>query len=81
MVRKILRKLSILIMILGACVCMYPQVSLFYGNYQRSTMVKEFEQEMENYRKWIEESGESQESSKDYAQKKSKKRNTRNLQN
>ena len=70
MVRKILRKLSILMMILGACVCMYPQVSLFYGNYQRSIMVKEFEQEMENYLKWIEESGEFQESSEDYAQRK-----------
>ncbi|MBQ4530637.1 MAG: class C sortase [Lachnospiraceae bacterium] len=70
MVRKILRKLSILMMILGACVCMYPQVSLFYGNYERSTMVKEFEQEMENYRKWIEETGESQESSEDYTQRK-----------
>lgn len=59
MARKILRKLSILMMILGACVCMYPQVSLFYGNYQRSTMVKEFEQEMENYRKWSEEAQKS----------------------
>lgn len=59
--RKVIRTLSVLLIVLGACVCMYPQLSLFYGNYQRSTKVKDFEQQTADYRKWSEETDELQE--------------------
>lgn len=61
MMRKIIRTISILLIVLGACVCMYPQVSLMYGNYQRNAMVKDFEQETKNYREWLKKTEEVQE--------------------
>lgn len=70
MMRKIIRTISILLIVLGACVCMYPQISLFYGNYQRSIMVEKFQQETENYRQWSGESPVTQENSEDTEKKK-----------
>ncbi len=50
MIRKILSGISVLIIILGACVCMYPQASLMYGRYERNAIIREFEQETQAYR-------------------------------
>lgn len=50
MIRKILSGISVLIIILGACICMYPQVSLMYGRYERNAIIREFEQETQTYR-------------------------------
>lgn len=50
MIRKILSGISVLIIILGACVCMYPQASLMYGRYERNVIIREFEQETQAYR-------------------------------
>ncbi|MCM1145115.1 MAG: class C sortase [Blautia sp.] len=48
--RKTLRVLSLLVILLGACICMYPQASLLYGQYERKTAIREFEQTAEAYR-------------------------------
>lgn len=50
MIRKILSGISVLIIILGACICMYPQVSLMYGRYERNAVIRDFEQETQAYR-------------------------------
>ncbi len=50
MIRKLLRGISVLIIILGACVCMYPRISLMYGIYERNAVIREFEQETKTYR-------------------------------
>lgn len=50
MIRNIWRKISVLIIVLGACICMYPQASLIYGKYERSQSIKNFEQSTESYR-------------------------------
>lgn len=79
MMRRILRKVSILLIVLGACICMYPQVSLFYGNYQRNKMVEKFQQETGNYQEWVENSGESQESADNATQDKEQEKKFRLL--
>lgn len=50
MIRKILRGISVLIIILGVCVCMYPQASLMYGTYERNAVIRQFMQETRTYR-------------------------------
>lgn len=50
MMRKILRGISVLIIILGACVCMYPKMSLMYGTYERNDAIRKFKQQVQTYR-------------------------------
>lgn len=50
MIRKILRGISVLVVILGACICMYPQASLMYGRYERKAAIREFQQMTEAHR-------------------------------
>lgn len=50
MIGKILRGISVLLIILGACICMYPQASLMYGKYLRNKAIQEFVKDTEDYR-------------------------------
>lgn len=49
MIRKIFRVISLLLIVCGVCICMYPQASLMYGRYKRNVLIHEFQREIKNY--------------------------------
>lgn len=49
--QKVLRGISVFMIVLGACVCMYPKASLMYGEYKRNAVIREFEEETKDYPK------------------------------
>lgn len=56
--RKILRGISAVMVVVGACVCMYPKASLMYGKYERNAVIQEFEEETKKYREQYQTQGE-----------------------
>jgi len=47
--KKSLRIFSILLMLVGAGICMYPKMAELYGEYSRKAVVKEFEKESTDF--------------------------------
>lgn len=47
--KKLLRIFSILLMLVGAGICMYPKMAELYGEYSRKAVVKEFKKESTDF--------------------------------